>query len=178
MAGGAVGVALLAGAAFGVSSPSVAAAAPSFAGVAVTTVPGYGERGMHVVDYRHGEVLMLSLPVANTGRVPITVTGASLGQGPLALLTVGTVATTRVPAGETRTVVVAALLGNCKYFHERETQSYDGIELDLSVLGRSAGRTVRFDRPLLVHSPMIVGCPDRALNRQLNDRRDVVTGAS
>lgn len=170
LAGGAVTVLALAGGAAAVSEPSVRLAAPAYSGVATTTIAGYGERGTTVVDYQHGAVLRLSLPVTNTGRVPVTVTGASLGQGPIALLTVRSVAATRVPAGETRTVAVEAVLGNCRWFHERETQSYDGIALDLSVLGRSAGRTLTFTSPLLVHSPMIVGCPDRKLNRQADDR--------
>jgi hypothetical protein len=33
---------------------------------------------------------------------------------------------------------------------------------------------VPFDRPLLVHSPMIVGCPDRKLNRQADNRKDLL----
>lgn len=167
-----LGVALAAGAAAAVTVPSVSVAAPAFSGVAVTTVPEYGARGTHVVDYRHGHVLRLALPVTNTGRAPLAVTGADFGEGPLALLTVRDVADVKVPAGATRTVVVEALLGNCKYFHERETQTYDGLTLSVSSLGRSADRVVSLDRPLLVHSPMIVGCPDRMLNRQANDRRD------
>lgn len=167
-----VGVALVAGAAAAVTVPSVSVAAPTFSGATVTTIPEYGARGTHVVGYRHGGVLRIALPVTNTGRAPISVTGAALAEGPLSLLTVADVADVRVPAGATRTVVVEAQLGNCKYFHEREMQSFDALDLEVSSLGRSATRTVQLDRPVLVHSPMIVGCPDRELNRQANDRRD------
>ena len=49
------------------------------------------------------------------------------------------------------------LLGECR-FAQRQT----------------AATTVAFDRPLTVHSPMVVGCPDRLLDRQADDRTDLV----
>jgi hypothetical protein len=79
--------------------------------------------------------------------------------------------------GETGRFEVTAVLGNCKFFHEREVQNFSSIDLGFSVLGQEGTRTVALDRPLMVHSPMIVGCPDRLLNRQGNDRSDLTDAA-
>ena len=164
------GVVAVAGAALAVTAPAVALGPPTFSGSPVVTVAGYGERGTHVVDYRHGAVVQLAVPVTNTGRAAMTVTGASLGQGPTPLLEVTRVDRVRVPAGATRTVAVEAVLGNCRFFHMRETQSYPQLSLQLAVPGRTVTRSVALDRPLLVHSPMIVGCPDRKLGLDAQDR--------
>lgn len=156
------------------------AGTPTFTGAAVATVPGYGARGTHVVDYRHGAVLRLSLPVRNTGSVPLTlVEVAPLHTGPDLLTPQPVAPGTAVPAGATRVVTVDLQLGECRFFHERETRSYDGLVLrvrlggPLGPLGRVVEREVALDRPLLVHSPMIVGCPDRLLDRSAVNRRDV-----
>ena len=119
------------------------------------------------------------MPVRNDGPLPVTVTSAAIGGGVAPLLAVRDVAglPLSLGPGETGTLDVTAELANCRYYHEREVQNYAGVELGFSVLGGSGTQTVTFDRPLMVHSPMIVGCPDRLLNRQGNDRKDL-TGAA
>ena len=53
-------------------------------------------------------------------------------------------------------------------------QNYPTVAVGFTVLGRAGTREVPYDRPLMVRSPMIVGCPDRLLDRQGNDRSDLV----
>lgn len=149
----------------------------TFAGSAdVVSLPDYGVRGTHVVDYRHGATVEITVPLRNDGPLPVTVEQVVTGAGVLPLLEVRDVEglPLSLGAGESGEVVVRAVLGNCAYYHEREVQNVDGLRLEVSVLGRSTGRTVALDRPLLVHSPMIVGCPDRKLDRQANDRTDAL----
>lgn len=151
--------------------------APAFAGTApVTTLPSYGLKGMHVVGYEHGATTRLTLPVRNHGILPVTVTTLDLDTGVAPLLSVRDVAglPLSLGPGERGELVVTAELANCRYFHERQVQTYSGVVLGVDVLGRGLTRTVAFDRPLLVHSPMIVGCPDRKLDRQADDRRDLL----
>jgi hypothetical protein len=154
----------------------IAPVALSFSGQAPqVTLPTYGVQGMHVVGYEHGATTTLSLPVHNTGRLPMTVTSVDLGGGLKPLLDVRDVRglPLTVAPGATGTVEVTAELANCKFFHEREVQNYPTVQLGFSVLGRPSTRAVPYDRPLMVHSPMIVGCPDRLLDRQGNDRSDL-----
>jgi hypothetical protein len=153
---------------------------PAFSGAAQTiTLPTYGPEGMYVVGYDHGTTTRMSLPIRNGGPLPITVTSVDFGGGVAPLLAVRDVRglPLSIGPGQTGTVEVTAELGNCKYFHEREAQLYDGVELGFSVLGRQSSRTVAYDRPIMVKSPMIVRCPDRKIDRQANDRRDL-TGAA
>lgn len=150
---------------------------PAFAGTAPqVTLPTYGRQGMHVIGYEHGASTVLTLPVHNGGVLPMTVTSVDLGGGAAPLLEVGDVRglPLSVPPGATRSLEVSATLANCKYFHEREVQSYPSVRLGFSVLGQQGVRDVAYDRPLMVHSPMIVGCPDRTLDRQENDRTDLL----
>lgn len=149
------------------------AGAPVYSGsTVVTTLETYGDRGSDVVSYRHGATLRIALPLTNTGALPVTVTGVDLGGERLALLTVtGRGPTVDIGAGKTRTVTVAAALGNCRYYHERELVSYAAVRVRYEVLGRSGERVVPLARPLLVKSPMIVGCADRKLYRQADNRK-------
>jgi hypothetical protein len=149
---------------------------PAFSGSAPqVTLPTYGLQGMHVVGYEHGATTRMTLPISNGGVLPLTVTSVSLGGGVAPLLELREVVglPLDVPAGETRSFEVVAQLGNCKFFHEREVQNYPSLEVGFTVLGQAGTRTVPYDRPLMVHSPMIVGCPDRTLDRQQNDRTDL-----
>lgn len=151
--------------------------APAFAGTAPqVTLPTYGLKGMHVIGYEHGASAVLTLPIHNGGVLPLTVTSVDLGGGVAPLLEVGDVRglPLTVPPGATRSLEVSATLANCKFFHEREVQNYPSVRLGFSVLGQEGVRDVPYDRPLMVHSPMIVGCPDRLLDRQANDRSDLV----
>jgi hypothetical protein len=154
--------------------------APVFGGSApVVTLPDYGISGTYVVGYEHGATARMTLPVHNSGPLPVTVTSLDLGGGVAPLLAVQDVVglPLSLGAGETGTVEVTAELANCRYFHEREVQYYEDLTLGFSVLGQESTRTVAYDRPVMVHSPMIVGCPDRKLNRQADDRTDL-TGAA
>lgn len=153
---------------------------PLFAGTAqAATLPTYGLQGTYVVGYEHGATARLSLPIRNGGPLPVTVTSVNLGGGVAPLLAVRDVSglPLSIGPGETGTVEVTAELANCRYFHEREVQYYADLELDFSVLGQQSTRSIAYDRPIMVHSPMIVGCPDRQLNRQADNRRDL-TGAA
>ena len=149
---------------------------PAFAGSAPqVTLPTYGLQGMHVLGYEHGATTRITLPVRNDGRLPITVTSVRLGGGIAPLLEVRKVdgLPLSVGPGETSSFEVTAELANCRFFHEREIQNYPSVELGFTVLGREGSRTVPYDRPVMVHSPMIVGCPERKLNRQADDRTDL-----
>lgn len=150
---------------------------PAFGGDAPqVTLPTYGSKGMHVLGYEHGASVRLTLPIRNRGLLPMTVTSVALGGGVAPLLEVADVRglPLSVPPGATRDVEVLAVLANCRYFHEREWQNYPSVRLGFSVLGQDGVRDVPYDRPLMVRSPMIVGCPDRLLDRQANDRTDLV----
>lgn len=159
------------------STVRIAAVAPTFTGTAPqVTLPTYGLQGMHVIGYEHGASAVLTLPIRNRGVLPLTVTSVDLGGGVAPLLEVVDVRglPLSVPPGATRSLEVRATLGNCRFFHEREVQNYASFRLGFSVLGQQGLRDVPYDRPLMVHSPMIVGCPDRLLDRQANDRSDLV----
>lgn len=152
---------------------SLAPIAPVFGGDAVvTTVPEYGPRGTHIVGYRHGARLTMELPVRNTGPLPVTVTGVSTGVSQLPLFTITAVSglPVSIGPGQTGRIALDAELGNCRYYSEREVQIVDGLQLTVRTLARPVDRVVPLDRPLLVPSPMIVGCPDRKLNRQQDIR--------
>lgn len=151
--------------------------APTFSdSVASATLPSYGLRGMHVLDYQHRETPQLTLSVRNTGLLPMTVTSVTLGDRVAPLLSVQEVEglPLSLAPGERGEVLVDGLLDNCRFTHERQVDTYDGVRIGFRVLGRSGVREVPFDRPILVHSPMIVGCPDRKLDRQADNRRDLV----
>lgn len=149
---------------------------PSFdGGVPVRTLPSYGVRGMHVVGYQHGATTQVSLALRNNGPLPITLTSVVLPTGVAPLLSLGQVRglPLRLAPGQRGEVTASATLGNCRFSHERQVETHDGVRVGFRVLGASAVREVPFDRPLLVRSPMIVGCPDRKLNRQAADHSDL-----
>ena len=137
----------------------------------VVTVEGYGARGTHVVDYQDGRMVELVVPLRNEGPLPVTLTGVTAGDVRLPLLALaGDDLPVTVAPGESADVVLRGVLGNCAYYHERAVQNVEAMAVQLEVLGRTTTREVALDRPLLVHSPMIVGCPDRTLNRNDDER--------
>lgn len=151
-------------------APRVAAfetIAPSAAGAPYVTVPEFGPRGSHVLGYVHGATVRLTLPLHNSGLLPVTVTSVDLGGGPTPLLAVrgreGLPLTLR-PGGSGNLTLTIAMV-NCRFFNEREMQTYAAATVGFRSLGRSGERLVPFDRPVLVKSPMIVTCPDRKLDR-------------
>lgn len=176
------GVALaaaLAGAGAVQAAPAVAElgpVAPSFSGpVPVQTLTSYGARGMHVVGYEHGRSVRMTLALHNAGPLPLTVTSLDLRAGVAPLL--GVTGVEGLPLslgpGERGEAVATVRLDNCRFSHEREVEVHDVVRVGVRVLGVKSAREVPFDRPLLVHSPMIVGCPDRKLDRQAADRSDL-----
>lgn len=155
---------------------SFAPVAPSFSGpVPTATLPSYGVRGMHVVGYEHRATTRMTLSVRNTGPLPMTVTSLAMEPGVAPLLSVAEVRglPLGLAPGERGEVQVEALLDNCRFTHERQVDTYESVRIGFEVLGSSGVREVPFDRPILVHSPMIVGCPDRKLNRQADNRVDL-----
>jgi hypothetical protein len=145
-------------------------------GAPFVTIPDYGPLGSDILGYEHGAVVRLTLPLRNGGLLPVTVTSVQLGGGPAPLLAERSVEGLPLslrPGGHGDVTVIARLT-NCKYFHEREMQIYSSVQVGFTSFGRQSTRSVDFDRPVLVKSPMIVGCPDRKLNRQADNRRDLL----
>jgi hypothetical protein len=118
----------------------------------------------------------LAVPIANEGRLPITVTSVQLGGGVAPLVAVRSVE--GLPAtlwpGQVAAVTLHAELTNCRYYHERAMQIYDGVTVAFRSLGRSGARPVAFDRPILLKGPMLVGCPGRKLDRSAENRSDLL----
>ncbi|TAL24094.1 MAG: hypothetical protein EPN99_03340 [Frankiales bacterium] len=174
---GAVALLVLAGFRAAQESVSFEPVTPVFGGSApAVTLPSYGVKGMYVIGYEHGETARISLPIANDGPLPVTVRSLDLGGGVAPLLLVREV--TGLPLslrpGEEGVVEVIAELANCRFFHEREVQNLTSFQIGVSLLGQERTRVVEYDRPIMVHSPMLVGCPDRRLDREANDRSDLV----
>ena len=156
----------------------LAPVAISFDGtVASVTLTAYGDRGMHVLNYQHGERSQISLELRNDGFLPLTVTALDLppAVAPLLILEQVRGLPLKLGSGERGTVTAQGVLGNCRYTHERQADLRDSLLLEVRVLGTISVREVLLDRPVLVRSPMIVGCPDRLLDRQANDRSDLVS---
>lgn len=149
---------------------------PVVAGAPFVTVAEYGVRGADLLGYEDRAVVQLTLPLHNSGPLPVTVTSLSLGGGPAPLLAVRSL--TGLPVtlwpGRSADVAVTAVLTNCKYYTEREMQTYDGVRIEGRSLGRSFVRDVGFARPTYVKSPMIVGCPSRKLDSEVDNRSDLL----
>jgi hypothetical protein len=137
------------------------------------TLPEFGARGSYVLDYVDGAVITVAVPIRNDGRFGVDVTGVRLTDEPRPLLEqlAGDGLRVHVPAGGEATIVIRARLANCAYYHEREVARYGAATLTYEVLGRQATRAVPLEHDLVVHAPMIVGCPDGKLDRSLLNRR-------
>jgi hypothetical protein len=163
------------------SAVAVSTGETRFTGSAdVVTVPGYGPHGTHIVDYRDGVDLTVTVPVRNDGPLAMEVTSASAGTGLLPLLTVQSIdgLPLALGPGEQGEVVLHARLQNCAYYHEREVQNVRDLTLATQVgigpVRREVEVALPLDRPLLVHSPMIIDCPQRKIDRQANNRRNAL----
>jgi hypothetical protein len=137
------------------------------------TLPEFGARGSYVLDYVDGAVITVAVPIRNDGRFGMDVTGVRLTDEPRPLLEQLAVDGLRVhvPAGGEATIPIRARLANCAYYHEREVARYVTATLTYEVLGRRATQAVPLEHDLVIHAPMIVGCPDGKLDRSLLNRR-------
>ncbi|WP_121255826.1 hypothetical protein [Nocardioides ferulae] len=138
-------------------------------------VPEYGADGTYFLAYEYGETVTVGVPVSNTGLLPVTVTGVRLVEPEFPLLEPvpeGEGAAEPVELGpfEEAVVPLTFRFANCRYYHERATQSYTAAEVTGSVLGRSFTETVSFAEPLTSHAQVILDCPERTLVRG-DDRR-------
>lgn len=135
-------------------------------------VDGYGPSGTLALHYRYGERMALTLPLGNASVVPFRVTRAELVEPTYPLLEPvgGPVEPVDLdPFGEGE-VVLEFEFTNCRYYHERANNTYDQVRLTGTALGREVTRTVELAVPLVVHSQVILDCPERTFVRG-DDRR-------
>lgn len=150
---------------------------PAFSSGAAVTVPGYDEHGVHILGYQHGAEFTVGVTLVNRSPVPLDVTDVRLTDEPRPLVeTVGVKLDGRslpvsLAPGESVRMELRARFGNCRYYHEREMQNMTAAMVTGELLGRSVSVEARFDRDFLVHSPMIVSCPERTLVRGDDLRR-------
>lgn len=141
----------------------VVADLPVDAGLAVA---GYGPQGRHFLHYEHGETLTVGVPVRNSGPLPVRVDEVVLDEPAYPLLEpVGATRPVTVAPFEQAVVEVTVRFANCRYYHERATQTVSTATVTGSVLGREFHEQVTFRQPLTVHAQVIVDCPDRTLVR-------------
>jgi hypothetical protein len=172
-------VVILAGVVCWVSVPSWGVRLPSEVPVTITggarvmTLPELGARGSYVLDYVDGAAITVAVPIRNDGRFGLDVTGVRLTDEPRPLLEQLAVdgLPVHVPAGGEATIPIRARLANCAYYHEREVARYGAATLTYEVFGRRATRAVPLEHDLVIHAPMIVGCPNGKLDRSLLNRR-------
>jgi len=137
-------------------------------------VEGYGPAGTYALDYRFGEQVLVTVPVANDSPVPLRVESVELVEPAYPLMEPvpdGAVVEpfTLLP-GQSGEVDLTFKFTNCRYYHERANNAYEQVRVAGSVLGRPVTRTVDLAVPLVVHSQVILNCPDRTLVRG-DDRR-------
>lgn len=150
----------------------VAGPEPSVPAASGLLVEGYGPSGTLALHYRYGERMALTLPLDNASVVPFRVTGVELVEptypllapvgGPVEPVDLG-------PFGEGE-VVLDFEFTNCRYYHERANNTYEQVRLTGTSLGRQVTRTVDLAVPLVVHSQVILNCPERTFVRG-DDRR-------
>ncbi|MGB0190518.1 MAG: hypothetical protein ACPF9W_06075 [Nocardioides sp.] len=137
-------------------------------------VEGYGPAGTFALDYRFGEQVLVTVPIANDSPVPLRVESVELVEPAYPLMEPvpdGAVVEpfTLLP-GQSGEVDLTFEFTNCRYYHERANNAYEQVRVAGSVLGRPVTRTVDLAVPLVVHSQVILNCPDRTLVRG-DDRR-------
>ena len=72
--------------------------------------------------------------------------------------------------GQDGSVELAFEYTNCRYYHERANNTVDRVRVTGTVLGREVVRTVELVTPVVVHSQVIINCPERTFVRG-DDRR-------
>ena len=137
-------------------------------------VEGYGPAGTYALDYRFGEEVLVQVPIANDSLVPLHVESVELVEPTYPLMVPVSEDSSVEPftllPGQSGEVVLAFEFTNCRYYHERANNAYEQVRFTGSVLGRPVTRTVDLAVPLVVHSQVILNCPDRTLVRG-DDRR-------
>lgn len=137
-------------------------------------VEGYGPAGTFALDYRFGEPVLVTVPVANHSPVPLRVESVALVEPAYPLMEPvpdrSVVEPFTLLPGQSGEVDLTFEFTNCRYYHERANNAYEQVRLDGSVLGRPVTRTIDLAVPLVVHSQVILNCPDRTLVRG-DDRR-------
>ena len=136
-------------------------------------VEGYGDAGTYALHYRYGERVELTVPLRNASAVPWRVTDVELVEPDYPLLEpvggpIEPVALTPYGDGEVGLVFEYA---NCRYYHERANNSFDQVRVSGTVLGRETSVLVDLEVPLVVHSQVILDCPERTLVRGDDVRR-------
>jgi hypothetical protein len=116
----------------------------------------FGVPGSWVVPYGHGSIITMHVPWDGE-----QIADAWFDEDEPSLFIVDSVTQT---ADE---VQLQLTMGNCRYFHERELDMFAGVHL---VAADGDTTELLFDRPVIVHSPMLWGCPDRSVDRG-DDRR-------
>jgi hypothetical protein len=135
-------------------------------------VEGYGAAGTYALHYRYGETVTLRVPLANDSPVPLHVTDVELVEPTYPLLEPvgdGPRPFTLLP-GQDGSVELAFEYTNCRYYHERANNTVDRVRVTGTVLGREVVRTVELVTPVVVHSQVIINCPERTFVRG-DDRR-------
>ena len=150
----------------------VAPPQPSVSAADGLLVDGYGPAGTLALRYRYGQRLALTLPLQNASALPFRVTDARLVQPAYPLLAPvgGPVESVMLAPFGDGEVVLELEFANCRYYHERANNSYAQVQLSGTVLGRDVSRTVELAVPLVVHSQVILDCPERTFVRG-DDRR-------
>ena len=136
-------------------------------------VDGYGDAGTYALHYRYGERVELTVPLDNASAVPWRVTDVELVEPDFPLLEpVGGLGepVTLAPYGDGE-VGLLFEYANCRYYHERANNSYDQVRVSGTVLGRETSVLVDLEVPLVVHSQVILDCPERTLVRGDDVRR-------
>ena len=163
------------------SADVTAGAVRASGSTAVVDVPGYQVGGTTVVDYRHGAEVVVAVPLRNDGPLPVEVTAVRPLDAPLPLLEVRAVEglPLELGPGDSGEVLLRGVLTNCRYYHEREAQNLRALVVEgkvgLGPLRRSVALEAPLARSVMVRSPMIVGCPDRKIDRQADDRTDALS---
>lgn len=130
-------------------------------------VTEYGDKGTHFVRYTHGERFTVTVPLRNDGPLPVSVTEVRMtGEvSPLVEVREAGGLPVTIDPGETVRIALHARFANCRYYHERAVQTMPDAIVRGEVLGRSFTERAAFDRPVAVHSQVILRCPERTLIR-------------
>ena len=135
-------------------------------------VPEYGAGGTYALHYRHHETVTLTVPIRNSGPLPLSLDDIGLPDEPRPLLVAeGANLPLRIAPWSTEEVTLTMRFDNCRYYHERSADTWDRVLVEGSVLGRGFESEVELAFPVAVHGQVINNCPDRTLTRGDDVRR-------